>query len=255
MRVINELINVLVPGRILSIQVGMSRTAVLVETAEGLRCGLAASLANLEFDTRCSPRVARAGHLLEMSRDEIIGLIESPSQTEASIALAAINAFLPRIKLPQSDLNATEYIREHAEGKNIALIGHFPFIEEMKPIVKNLWVLELNPHGDDLPADAAPQIIPQADFLAITATTLINQTFEDLIALCRQDTTVIMLGPTTPLSPVLFANGVDILSGSEVLDPKATMLSIAQGASMHQLKKDGYIRYVTIARNDFETHS
>jgi len=31
------------------------------------------------------------------------------------------------------------------------------------------------------------------------------------------------------------------------------MLSIAQGASMHQLKKDGYIRYVTIARNDFET--
>lgn len=250
MRVIDELRKVLVPGRILSIQVGMSRTAVLVETAEGLRCGLAASLANLEFDTRCNPRVTRAGHLLEMSIEEIVNLIESPSQTEASIALATINAFLPRIKLPKVDLNATEYIRQHAEGKNIALIGHFPFIEEMKPLVKNLWVLELNPRGDDLPADAAPQIVPQADFLAITATTLINQTFEGLIALCRMDATVIMLGPTTPLSPILFAHGVHIISGSEVIDPNAAMLGIAQGASMHQLKKEGSIRYVTLGKND-----
>lgn len=255
MRVIDELIKVLVPGQILSIQVGMSRTAVLVETAEGLRCGLAASLVNLEFDTRCNPRVTKAGHLLEMSTEEIVDLIESPSQTEASIALATINAFLPRINLPKADLNATEYIRQHAQGKNIALIGHFPFIEEMKPLMKNLWVLELNPRGDDLPADAAPRIIPQADFLAVTATTLVNQTFESLMALCRKDTTVIMLGPTTPLSPVLFAHGVDIFSGSEVLDPKATMLGIAQGATMHQLKKEGSIRYVTLGRNDFNSNS
>jgi len=255
MRVIDELIKVLMPGRILSIQVGMSRTAVLVETAEGQRCGLAASLANPEYVSRCTPSVSKAGHLLEMSTEEIIGMIESPSQTEASIALAAINAFLPKIKLPQTYKNATDYIREHAEEKNIALIGHFPFIEEMQHMTKNLWVLELNPHGNDLPADAAPQIVPQADILAITATTLINQTFEDLISLCRKDAKVIMLGPTTPLSPVLFAHGVDVLSGSEVLDPDAVMLGVAQGASMHQLKKEGSIRYVTILKDDFDLNS
>lgn len=249
MLIINELLDTLLPGRILSILVGMSRTAVLAETSEGLRCGLAASLANPEYDHRCNPRVARAGHLLELSREEITSLIHSSSQTEASIALATINAFLPKLEMPCENLNATDYLLAHAEGKNVALIGHFPFIEELKPHVKNLWVLELNPHEGDYPAEAAPQLVPQADFLAITATTLINQTYERLVSLCKEDATVIMLGPTTPLSPVLFDQGVDILSGTEVLNPNAVMLSIAQGASMHQLKKEGYIRYISVSRN------
>ncbi len=250
MHIIDDLIKSLRPGRILSIQVGMSRTAVLAETSDGLRCGLAASLSNEEFGHRCEPRVAKAGHLLEMNAAELIGLIHSPSQTEASIALATINAFLPRVETPENDLNATDYLLKHGQDKNVALIGHFPFVDKMKPLVKNLWVLELNPHDGDLPADAAPQIIPQADFLAITATTLINQTFEQLVSLCREDATVIMLGPTTPLSPVLFDNGVDIISGTEILDPQAVMLGIAQGASTRQLNKAGYSRYVTLIKKE-----
>lgn len=246
MHVTDELIKVLLPGRILSVQVGLSRTAVLAETSEGLRCGLAASLSSDEFGHRCDPRVTRAGHLLEMEPAELVDLIHSSSQTETSIALAVINALLPKIEMPMSDLNATAYLLKNGREKNIALIGHFPFVEEMKPQVKNLWVLELNPHDGDLPADAAPQIIPQADFLAITATTLINHTFEKLVSLCREDATVIMLGPTTPLSPVLFDNGVDILSGTEILDPAAVMLGIAQGASTRQLNKEGFTRYVTM---------
>ncbi len=246
MHVTDELIKALVPGRILSIQVGMTRTAVLAETAEGLRCGLAASLANDEYVHRSHIRVNKAGHLLEFKTEELIDLIHSPSLTEASIALAVINALLPRVKSPKSDLNATQYLAKNGREKNIALIGHFPFVDELKTQVKNLWVLELNPRDGDLPSDAAPQIIPQADFLAITATTLINQTFEELVSLCREDATVIMLGPTTPLSPVLFDNGVDILSGTEILQPEAVMLGIAQGASTRQLNKEGYTRYVTM---------
>jgi uncharacterized protein (DUF4213/DUF364 family) len=54
------------------------------------------------------------------------------------------------------------------------MIGHFPFINRLKPIVKNLWVLELNPREEDLPAQVAPEIVPRADFIAITGTTLIK---------------------------------------------------------------------------------
>jgi uncharacterized protein (DUF4213/DUF364 family) len=248
MSVIDEIIKTLVPAKILSIQVGMSRTAVLAETPEGLRCGLAASLSNAEYDHRCNPRVAKAGHLIDLTLAELTGLIHSPSQTEASIALATVNALLPKWEAPCTTLNATELMISQGKGKNIAVIGHFPFIDEMRPQVKNLWVLELNPREGDLPAEAAAQIIPQADLLAITATTLINQTFEALVALCRENTTVIMLGPTTPLTPILFENGVDILSGTEVLDPEAVMRGIAEGASMHQLKKEGFIRYVSISK-------
>lgn len=248
MSVIDEIIKTLVPAKIVSIQVGMSRTAVLAKTPEGLRCGLAASLTNAEYDHRCNPRVAKAGHLLDLTLAELTGLIRSPSQTEASIALATINALLPKWEAPFTTLNATELMISKGKGKNIAVIGHFPFIDEMRSQVNNLWVLELNPREGDLPAEAAEQIIPQADLLAITATTLINQTFEALVTLCREDTTVIMLGPTTPLTPILFENGVDILSGTEVLDPEAVMRGVAQGASMHQLKNEGFIRYVSISK-------
>jgi uncharacterized protein (DUF4213/DUF364 family) len=248
MLVMDEIIKTLLPAKILSFQVGMSRTAVLAETSEGIRCGLAASLSNAEYDHRCNPRVAKAGHLLDLTPAELTALIHSSSQTEASIALATINALLPKWQAPFTTLNATELMVSHGKGKNIAVIGHFPFIDEMRPQVNNLWVLELNPREGDLPAEAAKNIIPQADLLAVTATTLINQTFESLVALCRNDTTVIMLGPTTPLTHILFKNRVDILSGTEVLNPEAVMLGIAQGASMHQLKKEGFIQYISISK-------
>ncbi len=246
MHILDELTKVLLPGRIISIHVGISRTAVLAETDEGLRCGLAASLSSDDFGHRCDPRVDKAGHLLDLQPEELVAMIHSSSQIEASIALAVINALLPKIENPMIGLNATAYLMKNGREKNIALIGHFPFVEDLKPQVKNLWVLELNPREGDLSANAAPQIIPQADFLAITATTLINHTFEKLVSLCRDDATVIMLGPTTPLSPVLFENGVDILSGTEILNPEAVMLGIAQGASTRQLNRDGYTRYVTM---------
>ncbi|MFO8011204.1 MAG: DUF364 domain-containing protein [Dehalococcoidia bacterium] len=43
--------------------------------------------------------------------------------------------------------------------------------------------------------------MPRADVVAITSTSLINHTFEDLIQLCDANALVIMLGPSTPLSP------------------------------------------------------
>ena len=42
-------------------------------------------------------------------------------------------------------------------------------------------MLELAPRGDDLPSEAAPELIPTADVVAITGTTLLNRTFEGLV--------------------------------------------------------------------------
>ena len=40
----DRLLDEIQPGKILSIQVGMSRTAVLAETEDGIRCGLGSNL-------------------------------------------------------------------------------------------------------------------------------------------------------------------------------------------------------------------
>ena len=248
MTLISEIYATLLPGRITGIQVGYSRTAVLAETENGLSCGLAATLSNPEFEHRCHPSVKNAGHLLEMSTAELVGLAESDSHTEVSIGLAAINALLSIQDDGSKEVNAEDYLAKNAQNKNVAMIGHFPFIERLKPNLKNLWVLELVPHPGDLPADKAPDILPQADVVVITATTLINHTFEGLLALCKPDSKVMLLGPSTPLSPVLFDHGVDLLCGTIVIDPQAVMLGISQGSSSHQLHLAGATRMVTLEK-------
>jgi uncharacterized protein (DUF4213/DUF364 family) len=249
MTINEELIQSLLPGKILAVQVGFSRTAVIAETGDGIRCGLAATLSNPDFEHHCQPSVRNAGHLHEMRYTDLAGLVESPSFTEVAIGLATINALLPRNPDQWVELNAEDYLVEHGVNKNVAVVGHFPFINRLKPLVKNLWVLELNPKDGDLPAQAAPEIIPQADLVAITATTLINKTFQGLIELCRPDARVILVGPSAPLSPVLYEYGINILSGTIVTDPQAVLLGIGQGISFHQLRLDGAVRLVTMNKD------
>jgi uncharacterized protein (DUF4213/DUF364 family) len=111
-----------------------------------------------------------------------------------------------------------------------------------------LWVIEQQPRGEDLPAAAAAKIVPRAEVVAITGTTLINHTFEELMALCRPEAKVLLLGPSTPLSPILFNYGVDLLSGSVVEDIEAVLQAVSQGANFRQVHRYG-VRLVTMQRD------
>ena len=108
-------------------------------------------------------------------------------------------------------------------------------------------MLELQPSGEDLSADAASDVIPRADVLAITGTTLINHTFEELMALRRAEALVLVLGPSTPLSPVLFDHGVHFISGSVVEDVDSVLRAVSQGANFRQVHRQG-VRLVTIRK-------
>jgi uncharacterized protein len=249
MKTINEnLIESLLPGKILAVQVGPSRTAVLAETDDGIRCGLAATLSNPELDHKLHPSVREAGDLHKMNPSDLAGLFESQSFTEVAIGLATINALLPRSPNQWADIHAEEYLVKHGANKNIVVVGHFPFVERLKLIAKNLWVLELNPQDGDLPTQAAPEVVPQADMVAITATTLINKTFQGLVELCQPQARVILVGPSTPLSPIMYDYGIDVLSGTIVTDPQAVMTGIGQGISFHQLRQKKVVRLVTLQK-------
>ena len=243
-----DLLQAILPGKILAVQIGLARTAVLAETTDGLRCGLAATLSNPNCDHHKQPSVRGAGHLHEMSSLELASLIESPSFTEIGIGFAAINALLPRDSSQWLDLKAEDYISQHGADKNVAIVGHFPFVDQLMPQVKNLWVLELEPKEGDLPAEAAPEIIPQADIVAITAMTLVNKTFDGLLKLRQPHAEVVLLGPSTPLSPILYNHGINVISGTIATDPKAVLMAIGQGVSFRQLRQQNLVRLVTMKK-------
>jgi len=136
-------------------------------------------------------------------------------------------------------------VLERGAGRRVAVVGHFPFVTRLRQVAAHCDVLELRPRPGDLPADDATRILPQADVVALTSTSLINHTCDDLLPLCRPDAFVVMMGPSTPLWPGLFALGGDVLSGSRVTDIETVLRVAGQGATFRQLKRSG-IRLVTM---------
>jgi uncharacterized protein (DUF4213/DUF364 family) len=134
---------------------------------------------------------------------------------------------------------------QRGAGKNVALVGHFLFIPRLRKTVGNLWVIEQHPSGEDFPAESAADLIPQADVVALTASSLINHTLDTLLDLCNPDALVMILGPSTPLSPVLFDHGATIIAGSRMLDETVVLNSIGQGATFQQVKG---VRLLTFTR-------
>ena len=127
----------------------------------------------------------------------------------------------------------------------MAIVGHFPFVRRVRQVVETCWVLELRPHAGDLPASMAARVLPLADVVAVTGTSLINRTFDDLMSMCRPEAFVLLLGPSTPLTAALFEAGVDAISGTIVDDPQQVLLAVAQGATFRQVKRGGGVRLLT----------
>ena len=246
--VINDLLADLSDAPVQTVLIGTHWTAVVVEAVEGRRCGLATSLRDHADDDHhhgAGPAVPDAGRLHQRSARELADLVFSESPPEVSVGMAAINVLLPQREETWIDLNAEEVIAEWGADRHVALIGHFPFVPRLRERVGRLSVLELRPRGDDLPTNASPEVIPTADVVALTSMTLLNGTFDDLVRLCDPDALVLLLGPTTPLSPILFDHGVHILSGSIVEDVDRVLETVGQGANFRQVRRAG-VRLVTI---------
>lgn len=197
-------------------------------------CGMAATL--MSSHPHGHLQIRDVGRLHQKSAHELAGLAHSTELMEASIGVAAINSMLDVDESTAREINASEVLASRGRGKNVALVGHFPFVPQLRSAVGQLWVIEQNPVEDDYPAEAAVDLIPQADIVAITSSALINHTLDGLLSLCPQQATVMLLGPSTPLSPILFDFGANIISGTRVVDENAVLRTVGQGAAFRQVE-------------------
>ncbi|MFW6115901.1 MAG: Rossmann-like domain-containing protein [Chloroflexota bacterium] len=225
--------------------VGAFWTAVVLDL-EPIRCGLASTLRGATHHH--GPPIPEAGSLLECSARELAQWLAAPEPLKASVGLAAYNALLDVDEIACDRVNASQVILGQGAGRRVAVVGHFPFVDAVREAAEVCWVLELNPRPGDVPADRADELLPQADVVALTSTSLINHSFDELVNLCRPDSLMIMLGPSTPLSPVLLDAGVDVLSGTRVVEPELVLRSISEGATFRQIKRRGGLNLLTMRR-------
>ncbi len=180
--------------------------------------------------------VTHAGNLLEKDAFTLASMARSENLFEAAIGMASINSLMEVDKSRCRAINAAEILAKKGKGRRMVVIGHFPFVGQLHKIARKLWVIEKNPRYDDYAEAEADRFIPQADVVAITGTAFTNHTMEKLLQLCSPKAYVMVLGDTTPLTPILLDYGIDAACGTRVIDPEAVMKCVSQGATFKQVK-------------------
>jgi uncharacterized protein (DUF4213/DUF364 family) len=164
-----------------------------------------------------------------------------------AVGIAAMNALADtcwrRRPHPETELrlgidafDATEM----RPGDRVVVVGAFvPFLRELKRRRQPFLVLEQDPatlKADELPffrpAEQADSVVPEADVLLITGTTLINDTLEELLRLAKPAARVTMVGPTVSLLPDAFLRrGANILGTVRITAPDDFLETLAEGGS------------------------
>jgi len=170
---------------------------------------------------------------------DLARFVKSWNPYEAGLGMAAINSahnspekvakMFGRPLSEQGQVSAFVYYSDLVRGKKVAVVGRFPDLDVLNGICR-LTVLERIPGTDDLPDPACEYVLPEQDYVFITATAIINKTLPRLLELSR-GATVFLVGPSTPFTPVLFQHGIHTLAGTVVLEPDSVWRAAQEGAA------------------------
>ncbi|EHQ89699.1 DUF364 domain-containing protein [Desulfosporosinus youngiae] len=199
----------------------------------------------------CCPSSAKAmpssGRLIGTPVMELLQGIYKSNSLRKAIGIAVLNAltetcwqtFPPQDYEVQSNVDALDVVEIPEEAYVVVVGALAPFLKKLKKRDKPFTILEMDPSTlkpDEMPfyvhGSRAGEIIPQADVLVITGTTLINDTLDELLKLAKPNAHIVVVGPTASLLPeAFFRRGVDILGGISVTNPDELLDLLAEAGS------------------------
>ncbi|SDR77592.1 DUF364 domain-containing protein [Pseudomonas oryzae] len=207
------------------------------------------------FSPRQVPRtLSWAGTLAGRPAGELRSWLLSWHAAEAAVGLAVLNAAVngdsaclraaqPLGGAAPGHLRVFAHFRPQLDGQRVAVIGHYPGLA-------TLWqdlpyqCLERQQQDGDLPDAAAEFVLPQADWVFVTASSLANKTLPRLLELSRQ-ARVVLMGPSLPWLEGWREFGVDYLAGVRVLDAPAAHQVAAEGGGTRLFA--GPVEYALLA--------
>lgn len=209
--------------------------------------GLATTYREMDLQHSDHPCMVKdAGSLIGKKAGELVEYARSEDTVSASLGMAAINSLLEVDESQCVERGAYDILAEKGRGRDIAVVGHFPFIPRLRDVARNVWVIEKRLRPGDFAESEAARILPKAEVVSLTGTAFINHTIEDLLSLCR-GSYVVLTGPTSPLSPVLFNFGISAICGTRVANAEEVIRFISQAATFKQLHGHG-VRLLTMTR-------
>jgi len=186
-------------------------------------------------------------HLRGKPLVELAELSLSWNPREAAIGMAAIGAAcnITSRFAGAEEANGRDLLVKKSAGKKVGLVGHFPWTDEIRSVAGSLTVFEQRPQEGDLPQQAEEYLLPQLDVVAITGSALTNKSLPRLLELAC-NAWVMLIGPSTPLSVLMFDYGVDALSGCIARDPEELAEVVREGGGVREFRNA--VRFVTLQK-------
>lgn len=198
--------------------------------------------------------VRQAGKLAARPAIELAKLANSFELSESVLGTAALNA-LSQLVLNEKayfivEENFANYIGKKVRGTDtIALVGRMePFIKVLRMKVKRLYVFERSPrliNGETLPDTACEELLPRADIVIITGSSIANKTVEHVLELSKNAREIGIVGPSAGLVPdPLFKRGVTVIGTIKPTDGDKLLQIIAEGGGTPQIKP--VVKFITV---------
>lgn len=179
-----------------------------------------------------------SGTLVNQKIKDLAPWLKSWDSYQATIGMAAINAVInasspliaastPLYPKVSGNLAVFEHFLPLIRGKKVVVIGRYPGLSQYEQEI-DLKVLERQPTSQDLPDTACEYILPEADWVFLTATSIVNKTFPRLVEL-SQNAKLVLIGPTVPWLPELKEMGINYLAGITVTHKELLRQTIAEG--------------------------
>jgi len=141
-----------------------------------------------------------------------------------------------------------------SSGDRVAMVGYFgPLVQRIRKTGADLHILERDSQRiEDIP-DRIEQdkILGGCSVAIITATSILNDTIEEILNGLGSPRHVAILGPSTPLCETAFAHTpVTHLGGSAIRDPRKIMQIISEGGGTPHMRP--HLRFIdrTIGNHD-----
>lgn len=224
----------------------LDRVAGTHDVAEEVVMGLVWTLcrggrgAGLAMTPAAAPRtLSWPGTLVGRPLAQLAAWLRDWDPHAASVGLAAVNAIIntqdnpllararPLAATVPGNLAVFAHFLPQLAGRRVVVIGRYPGLDALAREL-DLVVLERQPGPGDLPDPACEYLLPAADWVFLTASSLANKTFPRLAELARGAKTVLM-GPGTPWLPDLAEFGIDYLAGVHITDPEQLRRTVAEG--------------------------
>jgi len=219
---------------IADVRIGLGYTAVRLDN------GQAGVAWTPDPNASCCTHFQRAGKLVNSPAGDLVALCTDKNSALArALGLATVNALLA--SLPQPDSCKEEIIAalDITAQDRVAMVGYFgPIINQLKASGCKLDIIELNQNkGETLTPEQGKQALADCSVAIITGTSLINGSFDEVIAAVGTPRAAVLLGPSTPFCPQAFSGTkITHLAGAWVRDADKVLQIASEGGGTMLMK-------------------